>query len=207
MISDCRCRTNFRPSAAPVANCAFSPNRGIRRELSSRLRSQACPERTTNLESGIRRRSVQWTVRRSAREKYTSSFRNPVTAVAEQREAKERAKTIATAPSCSILPGPENDGGGKLGSSWRRGVGQEGPREKKAGELEARVGIVVAPCRNFVVPAERCVVCFSKLQTIIPKTMRCSWLLRHAQVRCLRAIVHSRCSAGSQRSFLPGLRA
>jgi hypothetical protein len=78
---------------------------------------------------------------------------------------------------------------------------------KKLEELEARVGIVVASCRNFVVPAERCVVCFSKLQTIIPKTMRWSWLLRHAQVRCLRAIVHSRCSAGSQRSFLQGLRA
>jgi hypothetical protein len=58
-----------------------------------------------------------------------------VTAVAEQREAKERAKTIATAPSCSILPSPENDGGGKLGSSCRRGVQQEGPREKKAGRI------------------------------------------------------------------------
>src|SRR6202020_2510281 len=49
--------------------------------LSPRLRSQACPERTTNWESGIRRRSVRWTVRRSAREKYTSSFRNPMTAL------------------------------------------------------------------------------------------------------------------------------
>src|SRR5580658_4599776 len=108
MISDCRSQTNFRPSAVPAANCASSPNPGIRLELSSRLRSQGCPECSTNLKPGMRRRSVRWTVQCSVRERFASSFRSP-----EKTLAKEPVvKTISTAPSSFILPNPRNEGGG-----------------------------------------------------------------------------------------------
>jgi hypothetical protein len=77
MTSACRCRTNFRRSAAPAANYAHAQrivepgaNSSYTVEVSGLPGIAA-----TSLRSGIRRRSVRLKARRSAREKYTSRSR------------------------------------------------------------------------------------------------------------------------------------